>query len=366
MNIQIAFPDQQAPFYIAGGVAALVLLGLLLWRLERRRGSRLFAFVEAALAPRLLLGYDARLRRPLLWLVVAGAALLLLALAQPRFGDALVEVEQRRRDILVLLDTSESMNAQDLGAPRLQRAKLKIESLLERAPADRFGLIAFSGGAQLKCPLTPDHRYFRTVLDAVNTDTLSQEGTDIAAALREARQLFEDERGREGAAQRGERAVLLVSDGEQVSGDALEAAQAVRDYAPVFVLGIGHPDGAEVRYPEWMRQYVRVPDDKLTHISRLDEDKLSRVALATGGAYVRVEPNNDDVSHLVGEFDNLAARAYASELRYRQLNRYQWPLALAIVLFMAEGLWLTVLPHWRKRRIAGDAPASTREDVQHA
>ncbi len=350
------FSESQWHLWLPLGAAVLVCLAWLLRRLERQRRARLERTVDARLLPRLLPGYDARVRRPLYWLTMAGFAALALALAQPRWGQAWVEVEKHSRDILILLDTSESMNAADLRPSRLARARQKIQSLMEKCPADRFGLVAFSGGAALQCPLTLDQGYFRSVLDAVDTDTLSAEGTDIAAALREAAAVFrEDAAGAEDAG-KGSRAILLISDGEQVTGDAAKAVEEAAAYAEIFVLAVGTPDGAVVPPPVIRGREMAAPELTQPHQSRLDEEALRNVA-RDHNAFVTLTASNEDIDRLYQELERLSGRAYASAIRNRLINRYQWPLSAAILCFAAEGLWLGAMPYirgWRMRRYGED------------
>ncbi|HNR31717.1 MAG TPA: VWA domain-containing protein [Candidatus Hydrogenedentes bacterium] len=349
------FSDTQWHLWLPLGAAALVMLALVLRRMETRRRVRLERVVDARLLPRLLPGYDAGVRRPLFWLTLIGFAALILAITQPRWGQAWVEVEKHSRDVLVLLDTSESMNAADLRPSRLVRARQKIQSLLERCSGDRFGLIAFAGGAALQCPLTLDHAYFRGVLDAVDTNTLSAKGTDIAAALREAAEVFREDAGRTGDAGKGSRAILVVSDGEHVSGDVLKVAEEAAAYAEILVLAVGTEEGAIVPPPVTQGRERVAPEFLQPHHARLDGETLRTVA-RDYNAYVALSASNDDVDRLQRELERLSGRAQASALRNRLINRYQWPLSVAIVCFVAEGLWLGVMPYvrvWRLRRAGG-------------
>lgn len=363
MDIAFQFPMSQLPLWLAVAVLALLGIGTLLLRLERYRESRIHRFVEAKLAPRLLVGYDARVRKPLFWLAVLGCAFLAITLMQPRWGKTWVSVDRASRDVLILLDTSESMNAQNPAPSRLVRARQKVEQLMARCPGDRFGLIAFSGDASLQCPLTMDHGYFRSVLNAVDTDTMTEEGTDIAAALDAAGQLFAQEGESSLEQRRFSRAIIVLSDGEQVTGDAVEASERTSQHATVHVMGIGDPNGAEVTYPEWMKKYASVPNMDKPHLSKLDEDTLSKLAVEGDGLYVRSTAGDQDVIALFTELEALHARATTSDLRFNMVNRYRWPLAVAFGCFALEGLWLVMLPHvrqWRMRR------AQQRKAAAHA
>lgn len=352
MKFEFLFPWRQLHWWL--GLALLVLAGLViaLRALERRRQARLLCFVDAALAPRLLVGYDASVRRPLFWLTVLGFASMILAFAQPHWGQAWKEIRKQSHDIIVCLDTSESMNAANPLPTRLDRAKQKIGSLLDRAPGDQFALVAFSGAAVIECPLTLDQGYFKAVLSALTTETLSAEGTDIAAALHEAVDLFEKEAEQSGVWDKDTRAILLISDGEQVSGDAVAEAEKASEFARVYVIGVGDPNGAEITLPEVAGQTSSGRHGAKTHVSKLDEETLSKIAVAGKGGYIRTTPDNRDVNEIYDHLMALATRTVSSDIRLRMVNRYQWPLALAILCFMGEAAWLAALPwirRWRAR-----------------
>ena len=335
---------------IAGVVAALVLL-------ERRRAGRLHRFVESRLAPRLMPGYDSASRKPLFWLTIFGCFFMALTFLQPHWGKSWKEIRRVSRDIVILLDTSDSMRAQNPLPNRLERAKQKINSLIETARGDRFALIAFAGSAELQSPLTVDHGYFKSVLRTVDTDTISRKGTDIAAALDSAIELLKTEDAGGGEGGRGSRAILLISDGEQVSGDAVAKAEEAARYARIFVIGVGDPRGAEVEVPDWMAKYLKGPERTTKHFSVLDEETLQKIALTGNGAYTRSRVDNSDIQELFQRFEVLSARDVSGDVRLRLVNRYQWPLAMAIACFAAEAFWLAALPWLRFRKLRKRAAA---------
>ncbi len=349
MNIQFAFPISHLPGWMLAGAALLVAVGFGLRWLEERRKGRLCAFAAANLAGRLAPELEARSRRPLFWFPLAGLAFALVALAQPHWGAKSVAVERSGRDILVLLDTSPSMGSTDIPPSRMARARQKIEALSAMCPGDRFGLVVFAGSAQLQCPLTLDHGYFRMILEAMGTGVMSRSGTDIATALRYAENVYREDIDRSGAQQKHRRAVLLLSDGEQVSGDAVAAARSLSKYLAVYVLGLGSREGGEVSQGGWGGQVAGAGGDSQTHLSALDEDTLSQIAFSTGGLYVRSTPGNQDVRRIHREMESLSTRAVTGDLRFTLVNRYRWPLWLAFLCFFGEGLSLALLP-WRKAR----------------
>lgn len=357
MNFGFVFPTSQLALWMAAGAVVMTALALILRALERRRERRLGQFVELALASRLLPGYDAVFRKPLFWFTLGGFGALLLAFAQPHWGEVPVELFQRSRDILVCLDASESMNADDLAPSRMERAKQKIVAFQRKNPSDRFGLVIFAGAAELVCPLTLDHAYFLAVLDAIDTDSISAEGTDISAALRAAVETFQEQDEIAGMTETAFRAVVLISDGEQVQGDGPAFAHSIKDYARFFVVGIGDPKGSLVNFSvPTSNPRQRQPMEP--HLSVLDEQTLSLIATAGGGAYVRATPDNSDIEELNKLVTALAARETAGGVKLSLSNRYQWPLGIAIACFMLEGFWLVLLPHLRERRAARDESAT--------
>jgi len=354
------FPLSQLHWWIG---ATIIAIGAITWglvKLERRRQARLEQFVAADLAPRLVPGYDSSVRRPLFWLSVIGFVSLAVTFAQPHWGQSWQKINQQSHDVIILLDTSESMRAANPLPSRIERAKQKIMSLLDRASGDRFGLIAFSGAAALQCPLTHDHGYFKAVLNAIDTDTVSMEGTDIASALSEAVKTFKDQTVQSGMSDRNSRAILLISDGEQLSGDGVEEAEAASEYARVYVIGVGDPNGAEIVLPEWMERYMGSGAARKPHLSKLDEDTLSQIALNGEGGYIRSTPDNSDIDQIYDHFQNLTTYSASSDIRLRLVNRYQWFLAAAIACFAGEGLWIVLMPWvraWRMRRTARERAA---------
>lgn len=361
MEIEFGMPYYGA--WLVGSIFAAVCLYVAFNVLDRSRQARLDRAIEAKLLPRLLAGLDASARRPLRWFTLGGFVALAIAFAQPHWGQSLREIRKHSRDFIVLLDTSESMRAKDPLPSRIERAKQKVAALLDKAPGDRFAIVAFSGAAQLQCPLTLDHRYVRTVLDSMDTGVISEEGTNLAAALDEAVKVFEKEDQDAGVSNKASRAVLLISDGEQLDGDGVDAATRAAEYARVFVLGIGDPGGADITMPDFMAKYLATqrrdssePDPGQPHRSVLDEDTLKQIALAGGGAYARSVAGTWDIDELFARFATLSTRDTSSELRLRLVNRYQWPLAAAIAAFAAEGAWVALMPwlrRWReaKRRV---------------
>ena len=353
MDIAFVFPMNQLYAWVAAGVVSLAVIAMALRYFERFRTRRLDGFIDANLAPRLLSGVDVRLRRPLFWLTLFGFGFLAMALAQPHAGQSWDQVTRRSHDIIVCLDTSESMLAKNPLPNRLERAKQKIGAIVDRAFGDRFGLVAFSGAAELMCPLTLDHGYYRTVLAAVTTDSIGLEGTDIAAALEVAMATFKDQDAEGDETSKGTRAIILISDGEQVSGDVLDIARQASEYARIHVIGVGDPRGAAITYRNRFSRGVQLSEEDQNHVSRLDEATPRRIAEEGHGGYTRARADNSDVDEIFELIQELFAKDVEGDIRRQLVNRYQWPLAAGIACFATEGVWLSFLPWvrwWRLRR----------------
>ena len=366
MNRDFLFAYGYAAPWLIGGVIGVLLIAWGLVRLERAHKERIHRFMDMHLATRLVVGGDARYRKPIFWFTVLGFVSLMFALAQPRWGVERVHQMKRSHDLLFVLDVSESMLATDPEPNRLERAKQKIDSIVERNPGNRYGLIAFSGETELMCPLTLDEGYFRSILNAVNTDSISLEGTNISFALERALEVYLEQENLTGDSVSQSQAVILVSDGEQLNGDGIAVARAVEKVARIHVIGVGDPRGTQITFTPVHGYRSNVPKQQLTQISKLDEHTLSQIAIEGGGGYIRSTSSNRDVNELHALIQELQARATEGELTESLMNRYQCPLGLAILFFMAEGIWLVLLPYLRREPEPDSIKGPEREEGAHA
>ncbi len=330
----------------------LVLVPVAAWLAVRRLRddrSALRSFGDPALLARSSTLPDRRYSLLRTALPVAALGLGVLALARPQFGDRRGELAQTGRDILVLLDLSRSMTVTDLSPTRLAVAKRAAWETVSASPGDRVGLAVFGGSAFLQLPLTSDQAAFRLFLDAASTDDLGDPGTDLPGALATAALVFEHE------GERGHRALLVVSDGESGEGamdDAL--AQLRKQEVPVFALGIGTAEGGPIPADS-----TELPDkfhrDHIGRIaiSRMEEAELRRAAETTGGAFARWD-NREEMKRLTEALGNLEAGTLSSRKSPERADRFQWPLALAVAVLLAE---MVLAGAWRRRRRAAGAAA---------
>jgi Ca-activated chloride channel family protein len=326
--------------------AVAVLGGFLLLRL-RRRAAVLRAFADAPLVPRL--APDADERRSLRRMLVRVAALALLAvgLAGPKWGFHWQEVHREGIDLIVAVDTSRSMLATDVKPNRLERAKFAIMDLLPLLQGDRIGLVAFAGTAFLECPLTLDYAAFDQSLRAVEVGIIPRGGTAIARAIDTSLEAFDARQGKY-------EAIILITDGENTEGDVKEAAKRAVDLGvKVFTVGIGTAEGELLSLGK--DGFVKDRSGQVVK-SRLNEDTLKDIALTTGGAYVQgLGPSLGLDQVFRDHIATMERREVASTLERRYEERFQLPLALALLLLIAEVLIPQRRPadssrrRWRRR-----------------
>jgi len=344
-----AFQWKYLPIWI---LSTIIIIGLLffslLW-LEKRRTSNLKKFADYTLTTRLIQGVRPFLRKLTIISVVLGFFFLILTFAQPHWGSAWEKTQKLSRDVLLVIDTSESMLAGDLPPNRLERARQKAFILMDRCSGDRFGIIAFAGEAALVCPLTLDHAYAKTILRALNSDMLSKEGTDISEALNEVERVFKEDIEKSGGDDKYARAVIIISDGEDLSADAEKKAEALGENISFIVVGMGTPEGAEIKFPEWMKRYVKTSNIELAHKSMLDEKKLKDIALKGKGFYIRTTMDDADINLILNELEKIRMLYQSDELRYQKVNRYRWPLCAACIFFVTESIIWIILSSKRKK-----------------
>lgn len=262
-------------------------------------------------------------------LVLLSVLFLVAALAGPLYGFKWRKIEQRGIDMIIALDCSRSMLATDIQPTRLDRAKREIYDLLSMLEGDRIGLAAFSGTAFLQCPLTLDYHAFYLFLDVLTPDYLPVGGTDLAAAVRTATDGFDPQSS-------AEKAIILITDGENTGPqDPMEAVREARESGiTVFCIGVGSEQGVPV--PAAEGGFAKDDNDQIV-LSRLDEALLSRMATTTGGTYVRSVAGDMDLDTIYRDHIRAKMEQTLVEGGRKQVwaNRFQWPLALAVLLLMA-------------------------------
>jgi len=327
-----------APHWLWALLVLPLIAGLFLW--SHRRGQALVAKIVAVRLRDQLSGSVSPLRRILrASLLLVSLALAIVSLAQPRLGFTEKETKQKGRDVIVAIDTSRSMLATDVAPTRLARAKLFTQDLVALLQGDRVGLVAFAGSAFLQAPLTLDYNAVTNALDELDTTVIPKGGTNIASAITAAREAF-------GKAEGQTRALIILTDGEELDADGIAAAkQASQEGIRIFSVGIGSPEGSliSIRTEDGRQDFVRDSSGKTVN-SKLDQSRLQEIASATGGFFTLIGPEAAREVFQKGIEPMELSETGVFSAR-QPVERYQWPLAVAILC-----LAVSLLPGDRRRR----------------
>jgi len=322
------------------GLLLVPLLIVLFVRAERRGHQRLQEFVSARLLPQLA-GTVNRPRRMIRFaLQLLGLSLALVSLAQPRWGYTFEDVKRKGLDLLIAVDTSRSMLSNDVQPNRLERVKLAMQDLINELQGDRVGLIAFAGRAFLQAPLTIDYDAVVEAINDLDTKTIPEGGTNISSAISLATQSF-------GKSATGNRALIIFTDGEELSGDAVKTAKEAADAGVrIFTVGVGTPQGSLIPVTGDDGQTAFVKDSAGQVVkSKLDDKRLREIAQATGGFYVHLESGPRTMQQVQSEgLAKMQAAEMDVRLSRRPIERYEWPLSAALI-----ALALSILIPERKR-----------------
>ncbi len=309
------------------GLLAIPVLIALFSRAEQRGAERLQEFVAVRLLPQL----SATVNRPRRFLRFAlqmlGLALAFVALAQPRWGYTFQDVKRKGLDLLIAVDTSRSMLSNDVQPNRLERVKLALHDLIAQMQGDRVGLIAFAGRAFLQAPLTIDYDAALESVSDLDTTTIPEGGTNISDAIKLAVQTF-------GKSAMGNRALIIFTDGEELSGDAVKTAKAAADQGVrIFTVGVGTPQGSliPITGEDGGSAFVKDENGQVVK-SKLDENRLKEIAQATGEFYLHLENGPGTMQFLYTEgLAKMQAAEIDARLSRRPIERYEWPLGAALV-----------------------------------
>lgn len=322
------------PLWILLALPAAVLFAWMAWAGARRSRQRLARFAMSSLLARLTPAYSPT--RHNLKTILAGLALLaiLAALARPQWGHFWEETEAIGIDILIAIDTSRSMLAEDIRPNRLERAKLAVLDLLDQLEGDRVGIIAFAGTAFLQSPLTLDYEALRGTLRSVDTATIPVPGTNLAAAIAEARQAFGKEKAH--------KILVVLTDGEDLEAAGIAAARqaAEEDGLRIFTVGVGGTQGelVPIRTSRGEVEFLRDASGNFVR-SALDERTLETVARASNGFYAHLGTTGEGLRRVYTEgLADIPRETLEGRLRRIPIERYQWPAAFALFLLFLEPL----------------------------
>lgn len=302
---------------------------LFIWTARRRRRD-LHRLIGPKLSGRLAASVSRRRRT---WKAVCLLLALLtavLALARPQYGRKLRMIQRKGIDIVIALDTSDSMLAEDIKPNRLERAKQEIASLIDRLRGDRVALVAFAGEAFIQCPLTSDYGAAKMFLDII--DQSIEPGTAVGQAIRTGTAVFQEK-------ERKYKAIILITDGEDHRSDPLAAAgEAARSGVRIYTIGVGSPGGTPIPIRDEGGALIEYKKDRQgqTVLSRLDEVTLQRIARETGGRYYRATTGEMELERILEELESMEKKELASQEYDLREDRYQYFLLATVILLSAE------------------------------
>jgi len=314
---------------------ALLIIPILLvlfWLAMRWRKNALGKFGESSLISKLVpdLSFNKQRLKFLLYLGAIGFTI--IGLANPQVGSKLEKVKVQGVDVMIAIDVSKSMLAEDLSPNRLDVAKRLISKLIERMGNDRIGLIIFAGNAYLQMPMTVDYSAAKIFLKTINTDLVPSQGTALGQAIELAKENFDQD-------QTKFKALILITDGENHEAGVLDAAEDAHDEGVIIhTLGIGSEEGAPI--PEFSSKGNKTgyKKDKAGNIvnSKLQEDILMEISEATSGKYFRVKGSQGEIPKIVNELKDMEKKDFEDRVFTDYADQFQYFLFVALLLLLLE------------------------------
>lgn len=308
-------------------LAALPLIAILRWVLERKQLKRLKLFGDPTLLRHLM--PDVSKMRPVVkfWMLLAAMALIIVMMARPQMGTRISHEKRTGIESIIAMDISNSMLAEDVTPSRLDRTKMMVENLVDNFTDDKIGLIVFAGDAFVQLPITSDYVSAKMFLSEIEPSLIATQGTDIATAINMAANSFTQQQG-------VGKAIIVITDGEDHEGGALEAAKAAKKKGMrVYVLGVGSDKGAPI--PLGNGDYMKDRTGN-TVMTKLNEEMCRQIAEAGGGAYIHVDNNTNAQRQLDSELAKLSKKEMQSTIYSDYDEQFQAFGIIAIILLILE------------------------------
>ena len=310
----------------------LPLLAVFLVLVRVRRRKLLARFGREDLVARLVKAPGAGRWALSVALILVAASFLVLTLARPRWGRKVEEVRRQGVDVMVAVDVSASMLAEDVKPSRLARAREEAATLIDSLEGDRAGLVAFAGDSYVACPLTLDYAAAKIFLDVLDPSLISVPGTALASAIRKATAAFNTR-------ERRYKVLVLITDGEDHEPDAVAAArEAAREGVVIYTLGVGSGGGSPIPIREGGGGVSGYKQDRAGKIvtSRLDPLKLAEVAEAASGKFLPATAEGREIREILDRIARMERRQVGSRITITYEERYQLPLAVALIALILD------------------------------
>ncbi len=301
---------------------------LVFWRFRVWRKKKLHAFADTKLWEEII---PLRSPKKAAWkfsFFILSLAFLIFAMANPLVGSKIKKAERKGVELMLCLDISNSMLANDIKPSRLQNAKQSISQLIDRLEGDKIGLVIFAGDAYKQLPLTNDYAAAKIFLQSIHPRLIRTQGTDIAKAIDLALSSFPEKTNTD-------KAIIIISDGEDHEGNAEESAAIAHEQGvKIFTLGMGLPEGAPI--PEKINNQVvfKKDNDGKTVISKINEQMLQDIAKIGDGIYIRANNNRSALDILFDEIRKMEEKSFDSIDYSDYESRFQYPLAISFILLI--------------------------------
>jgi len=310
-------------------IPALVIFFIFV-SIKKKRALGIFG--NSAIMERLSASKSATKERLKRLLVITGVFFLILALARPQIGTRLTMTRRSGVDVLIAIDTSLSMMAQDIRPNRLEKAKLEVALLINKLKGDRVGILTFAGNSFVQCPLTLDYNAAKMFLSIVEVGMMPKPGTAIGDAINTATKSFVKK-------QRKHKVLILLTDGEDHRTDPIKAAsEAKKQGVRIYTIGIGSKKGEPIPLLDESGKVSGYKKDKSGKVvmSKLDDSMLQRIALITDGRYYHATPSEFELDKIYSEISRMEKKELSSRLFTQYEERFQYFLGIALVLLCVE------------------------------
>jgi len=310
----------------------LVPILILLMYFSIKRRKKVFSeFSSIELQKKLItnLSHVSRTLKSILWICII--VLLIIAAARPQWGKKLQILEEKGLDIVVAIDVSTSMLAEDLAPNRIQRAKNSFMTFIDMLTGDRVGLVIFSGDAFVQCPITSDYSALKMFASIVDVGLVPEEGTDIANAIKKASTLFVHDTQN--------RVMVLITDGENLQGDFKDAVKKAKEnHIIIYTLGIGTQKGAPIPLinPQTgEKEYLKDREGNIV-LTKLDFSNLSWIAKETDGLFFQVSAGQQEIRDILNDISLLEKEKIAERHYSQYKEQYQFFVLFALFLLLIE------------------------------
>ncbi|WP_317900169.1 vWA domain-containing protein [Aurantibacillus circumpalustris] len=329
--------------YFYAFAALPVMLLLVLWYFASRR-QKLKRIGDSELVAQLIPYSSKRKRIIKVILFLLAFSSVILALCNLQTGSKLTEVKREGADIIVCLDVSNSMLAQDLSPNRLARAKYALEKMIDMLEGDRLGLVIFAGEAYVQLPITTDYNAAKMFLESIGPGMVPVQGTKIAEAIKKASESFSTDEGKN-------RAIILITDGENHESAAIEAAEeAAKNDIMINTIGIGSQNGVPIPLVEnGVVKGYRKDKEGQTIITKLNADLLKTIASKANGVFVQASQADIGLDAVLDKIAQLDKAQLESKMYSDYEDQFQWFVAIALVLFLIEFLISERVSEWFKK-----------------